>query len=109
MLKPSARALYFAMRRYGYVRADEIDDHATAFAENYPRRDYEYCSAEISILCLKAGITRRSYYDAIANLEDQQLIERDSQNTWKVCLDPPVVHEPDYLNDKINKRFAMYV
>jgi hypothetical protein len=109
-LKPSAQALYPVMRHYGYFDVHDYDTDLSPNdffedSENFRAREYEFCEAEIDILAEYAGITKRSVYDAIKNLEQCKLIEKDDYGGWKVFLHPQGWYERSYLNQKIIRKY----
>lgn len=109
-LKPSAQALYPVMRCYGYfdVHSYDTDLSPNDFfedLENYREREYDICEAEIDVLAEYAGITKRSVYDAIKNLEQCKLIEKDDYGGWKVFLHPQGWYERSYLNQEIINKY----
>jgi len=115
MLTPTAQALYPVMRRFAgfsysdYEGAPECED--SDFMEAYQNRDYDLCSADPALMCELAGITRKSYPDAMNQLRQRFLIEcasndDDGRQQWKVFLSPPKIYKPEYLNDETQKSFC---
>ena len=116
-LKPSAHAVYPVMRYFGffdnglvfeaYTMETDTEYDLSEFDEIYRNRDWDFCEAELDILAEYAGITKRSIYGALKNLEECNLIEKYSDenlNGWKVFLHPPKYYKRDYLNEKtLNK------
>lgn len=114
-LTPSAQALYPVMRYFGYfdLQLFEMDEEAeeyvsSDFDEFYPNRTWDFCEAELSILAEYAGVTRRSAFSALENLEQHCVIGKSSFEEfpgWKVFLHPPSYYKRAYLNKKINDKY----
>ena len=87
-LLPSARALYPVMRHFGYYDYDgrDEDEEFDIEGEDYKARDYDFCEALPEVLANYAGITKRSFYTSITDLEAHWLIEKVEPGLWKVFL-----------------------
>jgi hypothetical protein len=111
-LKPTAQALYPVMRYFGYndyyeywgaleeEKGEEVDLELRW--EDYKFREFDFCEAEPGKLCEFAGITRRSYSDAIEDLVKHFLIDRTDESwKYKVYLHPPRYYKRDYMNKRL--------
>ena len=109
-LKPTAKALYTVMRYYSryYVDEDESIKDDFDFLEHYQNRDCELCGAEVGQLSKYAGISRRSFSEAIKSLEENYLIEAHvdgcGEKLWKVYLYPQTYCKASYLNQKLRNK-----
>ncbi len=107
-MNPSSRALYFAMRRYGGLNYDEMEEEVTPdeFDEAFAKRKFEYCEADTSVLTACAGIARASWYAAVPDLQEQSAIEWDEDGRLKVYLRMSTYYKRSDLNDEIRERYA---
>lgn len=114
LLKPTAQALYPVMRHFGY--ADYYEYWETAEegtkqemdvpdwnTDDFKNREFDFCEAEPSILCEYAHISRRSYNEAINDLEKHFLIKSD-KGKFLVYLRPPMYYKRDGLNKTLIKK-----
>lgn len=110
LMKPTARAVYVAMRRWGFLPdATELgDDYATNYAGEYANRKFEYCEAEWDILCRAAGITvnKRSFNSAIDDLRKHHCIGESDYDSFKVYLTPPCYYKRAWMNGRVADRYA---
>jgi len=113
-LKPTAQALYPVMRSFGYYSPDAYEEAAekiettqTWDMEAYKSREYDLCEADNTVLCEYAGITSRSLNSALKSLEDNFLIENDSDSSWRVYLRTKdhTTWKRSYLNEKIQRAY----
>ena len=114
-LKPASKALYPVMRCFSKfdleiyldIEGDEEKSHLD-FDEVYANREYDLCSENKKTLADFAGIHRNSINDALNNLEENFLIERDTNwKLWKVYLKSKTgtYWKRDFLNKKIIESF----
>ena len=114
-LKPTAKALYPAMRCFSQfdleiyldIEGDEEKSHLD-FDEVYADREYDFCSENKKTLADFAGIHRNSINDALSNLEKNYLIERNTNwKLWKVYLQSKdgAYWKRSFLNKKIARSF----
>jgi hypothetical protein len=102
MLSPAAQAVYPVLRYFAffdldcYLEHEECDE--TEFDVVYPNRIWDLCEAEKKIIADHAGISMRSVWRALKNLEDNYLIERHDKHSWRVMIRPKRYHPRSYLN-----------
>ncbi len=113
-LKPTAKALYPAMRFFGFFDIDiynEVDAgneyvELADFSEVYADRKYDYCCADKDQLVIHAGISNRSLYTALQDLKSNCLVfDVDNWNGWRVYIHPEEHFKRSYLNAKIKKSY----
>ena len=119
---PSAKALYPVMRYYAYFDPDEyaeredIEYTPSEFEEFYKHRMYDTCEAEYRLLMDAAALKRRSFFNALQDLQRCHLIEPLGEGRFKVFLRTEGVlsnGEPEYrffrrafLNRKIREAYG---
>jgi hypothetical protein len=113
-MKLTAKALYPAMRYFGYFdlhQYSELEDLELCeqeFDETYTYRKYDFCEAEIGVLAKYAGIHRNSMNGALDDLERNDLIQPIFSNSrWKVFLrsEDNTIWKRDYLNEKVMRSY----
>jgi len=119
-LKPVSQALYAVMRYFArfdkdlYLELEESGEESfdrSEFGESYKNRRWDVCRAEIDIMAEYAGVSRRSVYEALKDLEDCFLIEDQGEDgegarNWKVFIIPPQRYTAGSLNRIIMKRYG---
>ena len=120
-LKPVAQALYPVMRSFGTFDPSlylEMENSETTdvpfdqeeFRDLYRERRWDLCRAELHIMAAHAGISLRSVYTALKDLEQCFLIERlradlDGTRRWKVFIVPPKHYTAEFLNKRVMKKY----
>jgi hypothetical protein len=109
-LKPASQALYPVMRYYGRFDKDIYANETVSdedFDTIYKDRKWDICKADIKSLATFAHISRASVFNAFGDLERNFLIERmSSTDGWRVFRIPSQRRQPNYLNEKIVRRFS---
>ena len=110
-LSPTAMALYPVIRHFSYfdfdmyVKASDLDAELFEFDKIYKDRDFDFCEADPVTLAEHAGIAPRSLRAARDSLQDNFLIEDNSEGTWKVFLLPPKRWVAAVLNEQNINRY----
>jgi len=85
-LTPTARAVYVAMRHYGWWELDTYCDligediHPDDLKETYATRRFDICQADGGLLADFAGITTRSLHAAKVSLHKHHLIDNAGEH-----------------------------
>ena len=120
-LKPASQALYPVMRYFGtfdpslYLEMEESETTEVPFDQEefrdlYRKRRWDLCRGELDIMAAHAGISRRSVYTALKDLEECFLIETltgdlEGARRWKVFIVPPKRYTAGFLNEVVMKRY----
>lgn len=113
-LLPSAKALYVAMRYFGYFDEylyQEYHDGNFSFYDDeggeFGDRKCDFCCADYNQLARYAGIHRNQVGNAIKDLIKHHMAERfidDDKKLFKVYLKPPKYYKTSYLNEQLMSR-----
>jgi hypothetical protein len=120
-LKYVSQALYPVMRYFatfdpsfyleaGNFETPEVPFDQEEFKDLYRERRWDLCRAELVIMAAHAGISLRSVYTALNDLEQCFLIERlradfEGSKRWKVFIVPPKRYTAGFLNKVVLKRY----
>lgn len=113
MLKPISQAVYPVMRHYGYFEPDIYSFYypdsfcdPEEFTADFRDRECDFCEADPHLIVDLAGISYKSYDEALYDLEKHYLIEHTDNNLFKVYLHPPKIYKREFLNRKILERYG---
>ena len=110
-LKPTAKALYIAMRHFSwwdlceYESCEEDEIEGTDFDGIYTSRKYDFVTADRVVLCKHANINIRSFKSAVSNLEDNKLLNTSGKTAWQIYSKSTWMKKRDYLNNKIMRSY----
>jgi hypothetical protein len=108
-LRPTGKALYIAMRYYGYFDLDEYAEREDVEYDLedldgfFANRRYDFCEAEKYIMAKAAGINRTSVNAALCSLEHCHLADPlEDRYGWKIYLrDSGYIFKRSYLNERL--------
>ena len=70
-----------------------------------------FLDADCEIIAEMSGITKKSLRKAYQSLIKNYFIEYigkvDGRDTWKLFVQPSTTYKPNWLNDKLKKRYAV--
>jgi len=112
-LLPTAKALYVAMRFFGFFEEylyQEHEDGDFSFSDQgytiFQDRRCDFCNADLNQLARYAGIHRNQVTSALVNLIKYHLAEAipDDGVIYKVYLRPPYIYKTSFLNEQTMQR-----
>ena len=88
----------------------EVPFDQEEFRDLYRKRRWDVCKAALDIMAAHAGISPRSVYTALNDLEECFLIKKMRSNLegarmWKVFIVPPKRFTARFLNEVVMKRY----
>lgn len=86
----------------GWIDEDEFDEHLKARSWDILRKSHY---DDINELSGEAGISRRSFFNAMGSLKEVGLVEEfpEVRGAWKVYLKPPIYFKRDYIKDELQQ------
>lgn len=108
LIKPISKAVYVVMRAFSGWDVDsaEIDENSNEEIRSaYATRWFDHCEMQPGDIGRYAGIYRTKVFEALRDLQEHSLIERDNER-WKVYRLPPHYYKRAYLNTKLMKDFG---
>ena len=116
LLTPTAKSIYFTLKHYSWwdwLIYSELDEGANLFIPENPYiyREFDFLDADCEIIAEMSGITKKSLREAYQSLIKNYFIEYigkvDGRDTWKLFVQPSTTYKPNWLNDKLKKRYAV--
>ncbi|MGV7222669.1 MAG: helix-turn-helix domain-containing protein [Nitrospinales bacterium] len=114
-LLPSAKAIYFVLKRFSWWDLDlyaEWQDEVAEpneYTDFYKVREFDFANPDLSIIAEFSGITKRTLVPGLISLSDHNFIENiepiDGERAFKVFTSPEKTYKSEWLNAKAQKRY----